>query len=547
VRFVEGLGEQRDADWRLSVWQRGAFVELGWDDWRSGAEGCAASLRQRGVGPGTRVACVLTNAPSVCTGAIGIWLAGGTIVSLPTVGRGEGIERYVATLRKICADVEPELLLAEERYAEQLSAPGVLDVPVASFESLESSRHFEPELAGEDEIAFIQYSSGSTSRPKGCMLSGRAISAQLEMLSGRLELAGSDERGVSWLPLSHDMGFFGCLMLSFTYGMRLVLSTPSRFLRSPRTWFEDCERTRATITAGPNSGVDLAARASARSAPKSLEVRKLVIGGERVELRTLRSALDTFGPAGLTWGDFLPAYGLAEAVLSVTMPSVGEGPLVRHVSTDALLRGEVEPVPAAANGSDGNGVTTCVSLGRPVGDGSVQVEGGGVGELLVRSASLADGYASDPDLTALRFGPDGLRTGDLGFVVDDQLYVVGRSDDMISLGGRNVFLAEVESRLDQVGGVRRGSSVMVDVPSGDSHRLVMLAEPEPGRDEAELPAVAEAMHLEAGRAGGLRPDECWFLSTGVLPKTPSGKVQRFRCRELVAQGEERVLARIGFD
>jgi fatty-acyl-CoA synthase len=546
--FFDALGERRGSATQISVWQRGRFVEVTWDQWRSGAQRSAARLRLMGVNRDSRVACVLTNAPSVCTGVIGIWLAGGCVVSLPTIGRAMDLAEYASSLRRMCAEAEAELLLVEERYAEPLASSELLDVPVVGFEALERgtrAERFDPSPPDEGRTAFIQYSSGSTSRPKGCMLSGRAITAQLHMLAERLELDGQGERGVSWLPLSHDMGFFGCLMLSFTYGMRLALSTPTRFLRSPGTWFRDCARTGATITAGPTSGLDLAARATIGSASAPFPMRKLVIGGERVELSALRTAVGVLEQVGLTWEDLMPAYGLAEAVLAVTMPRVGEPPRVVHARTDALARGDLELVAPPESGAHPPSVTSCVSLGHPIGDVSVRVAGEGVGEVLVSSPSLASGYVANPKLTTERFRDGELRTGDLGFLINEELFVVGRSDDMVSLGGRNIFLSEVESSLDAISGVRRGSSVIVDVPEDGSHRLVILTEPDGG--DHDLAVVADALQRATARASGLKAHECLFLPAGGIPKTPSGKVQRFRCRSLVANGDTPTLARIDFE
>ena len=537
--FIDAFEDRQPDGMRLSVWDRGGFTDLSWDDWRSRAEAAAAALRDMGIGAGARVGCILTNAPSTCAAAIGVWLAGGCVVSLPTIGRGMDALEYIRSLRRMCAESGTQLVLAEGRYAEQL-AQAELEVPVAAYESLAGGGRAEPAPPGAGDVGFIQYSSGSTSTPKGCALTMRAITAQLDMLAGRLDLQGPHERGVSWLPLSHDMGFFGCLMLSFAKGMPLTLGTPGRYLRSPRTWLEDCVRTAATITAVPNSGLRLGLDAVPGGAGGRFRMRKLVIGGERVEESVLQAAVDVLGPAGLRRRDLLPAYGLAEAALAVTMPLVEEEPRVVHLRTDALLQGDLD---VAASG-DRAGATPCVSLGPPLDGVSLAIEGEGIGEILIDSPSLAEGYVGNPQLTAERFVSGTLRTGDLGFLDGGELFVVGRMDDMLCLGGRNVFATDVESDLGALRGVRPGTPVLVEVPDGEAHRVVILAEPETGSDDLEQ--IAEEMAVTAARVSGIRADECLLLPPGAVPKTPSGKVQRFRARQLLAEGGREAVARVSF-
>jgi fatty-acyl-CoA synthase len=417
---------------------------------------------------------------------------------------------------------------------DAVAASGANPVPVMSLDELERGPLLrDPAPPAADEAAFIQYSSGSTSAPKGCVLTTGAIDAQLDMLAERLELE-EGERGVSWLPLSHDMGFFGCLMLCFAKGMDLVLGSPGRFQRAPRTWFDDCARSGATITAGPSSALALAARAARATPPGPLSVRKLVLGGERIEPAAIDAAMRALGPSGLAWSDLIPAYGLAEAVLAVTMTAVADPARVVHVRTDAMLEEELEL------SAPGAGSTPYVSLGKPLRGVRVTVDGGSLGEIRIESPSLASGYLRAAEERET-FAGHALRTGDIGFLDGGDLFVAGRRDDLLCLGGHNVFAGEIEAELDGVAGVRPGTAVVVEVPSDRSHEVVILAEPVAGA--ADLATVAEALRSATARASGFSPDACLFVEPGTLPKTPSGKVQRFRCRSVV-RDDDRVVARV---
>ncbi len=527
----------RDDRAQIHCWDDGRYRGHDWDAWRAAAERAGAGLRRRGVRPGARVASVLTNRFEVCAAVVGTWLAGGTLLSMPTLRRGQPAEDYVAQLRRLCAATRPEVMLLEGRFMELIDDQG-LGAPVASFESLAADDRFEPAPPADHEPAFVQYSSGSTSEPKGCVLTMGAIGAQERMLQRRLETDG-DSHGVMWLPLSHDMGLFGCVLLSWTSGMRLALGTPERFLRTPQTWMDDCAAFQATITVSPNFGLGLAAR-RARTRPPAggFPLRTLVLGGERVEWATLTEAVDVLGPCGVTMSSLTPAYGLAEAALAVTMKPVDEQPTAVSVNADAAYRGELrlEPELGEAN-------LAMVSCGPPMDGVSVWTEGGGdIARICVRSDALASGYLDDPERTGRRFVDGHLVTEDVGFVRDGQLYVLGRTDDAIPIGGRNVYARDVELALGTCTGARAGCATLVDVPAGDHTRLVLLAEP--SADAGDLVAVADSMAEAVFRAAGVRAEECVLLRPGTLPKTPSGKIQRFRCRALVAADAADVVERV---
>jgi len=536
----EAYETARDDRPLVRIWEDDAYVPRTWDYWRTQAERVAAGLRRRGVTPGTRVAAVLTNTADVGCAVIGTWLAGATLVSLPTPRRGQEPFDYLAQLQRIWGAADAHVLLLEQRFLT-LIGDHDLGIPVAAYDALAADGPFEPTLPADDEVAFVQYSSGSTKEPSGCMLTMHAISEQMRMIQERLGVDG-DTVGVSWLPFSHDMGLFGSLLLTWVSGMRGWLGSPERFLRQPGTWFEDCAAFGAHLTMGPSFGLALAVRRARTRPPEGvIPLRAIILGGERIEWETLLEAEEVLGPAGLRLETMLPAYGLAEAALAVTMKRRdGRPPSVRHVDAPDLYAGELTP---AAPGDDGS--LALVSCGPPVEGASVRIDGDGrVGRICIHSASLTVGYLGDEELTQRSIVDGELITNDLGVVDDNgELLVIGRTDDVLTIGGRNVHARDAERLLERCEGVRTGCAALLELPEASGARLLLAVEPRGALDGGGVP-LARELAATTYRAVGLRVEECVFLAPGTMPKTPSGKIQRFRCRSLLQDGAEAIVERV---
>jgi acyl-CoA synthetase (AMP-forming)/AMP-acid ligase II len=523
------------------MWESDRYVETTWRGHVQLAEQMAAGARARGVTPGTPVACLLTNGLPVSAALLGIWLAGGTVVSLPLPSRGLPVRTYLDQLRRLCTEAAAGLVLVERRFLEHLQPLSGAHVSLASYEDLPSGHpRLEPAPPGNDDIALVQYSSGSTGLPKGCLISTRAITRQVEALTEVLEIDPDRDRGVSWLPLSHDMALIGGLLVSWANGLSGVRATPERFLADPHTWLDDCAAFGATISGAPNFALRMATRAACHRPPSGgLRLRTLLVGAERVEWSTLTQAADALGQFGVTLEVMTPAYGLAEATLGVTMEQQATRPPVITVDSQALLAGDVR---FAAPG--GPGTTSVVSVGRPLPQTELEVLGDGtVGEIAVRSPSLARGYLNDSERTAACFKDGVLRTGDLGLVRDGRLYLIGRTDDLLTVRGRNIHARELEAALNGVEGVRPGCIAVVDVPADGGSRLVALAEPT--TEHADLRQLARTLRALAASTAGVGVQDYVFVTRGSLPKTPSGKTQRFRCRQVAAdEASETILERV---
>lgn len=509
-------------------WTGSDFRHGTWADLFDASRKAAAALRRRGVERGEIVASVITNSPEAGTGLVGAWFAGTCVASLPIPARGMSIPNYVAQLRRLISELDARILLAEDRFIGLLPADEDLGAELVSYESLvEKDERAEPDPPGRGEVIFIQYSSGSTGEPKGAMLSLAAIEHQLLRLAEAMSIDPEHDVGVTWLPMSHDMGLFGCFLLAWATGMRGLRSTPERFIAAPRTWFEDCAAVNGTVTAAPPFALNVAARAVGHgSAP--LSIRTWLIGADQIDWAALTHAVDALAPLGVRLESITPAYGLAEATLAVTLEDLKQAPHTLDVDGRALMDGKVE-----VTHPDDPHALRLTSAGRPIRDVDVRIDSGDLGEICVRTPSLAEGYHNDDEATAAAFQDGELRTGDIGLMANSKLYVVGRADDLIVIGGRNVRANEVEAKLATHPSVRRGSCALIDRRDG-SGSIAIVAEVEDGLEDATT--LARALRRSALELAGIPVRECLFVPKGRFPKTPSGKVQRFRCRALL--GEE---------
>lgn len=527
------LGGNQSPQRSLLSWVDGKYSRRPWSEVAAGARNMTAGLRRHGVGPGTRVASVLTNTADVVQGVLAVWLSGAALASLPVPSRGMGIDEYIAEITAMCAQLEPQLFVLDGAMLAMMPEQLTDRYPFCSWQDLLDSGVGAESPPGDQEIAYIQYSSGSTSIPKGCVLTGGAIAHQVGMLMEWIPVRpGGGEVVNAWLPLSHDMGMFGTLLSSWYSDNDLYMSTPERFMMSPRTWFGDIAEYGVTITAGTNTGVYLSARGFRTGKPPKgrIDMRACIIGAERVEWETLDNAVDILGDHGLTARMFMPAYGLAEATLAVTATPREERP--RRICLDAveLAKGRLTETEFGQEFA-----TSIVSAGRPI--NGVTLGGlvdGELSQLRIGSPSLSSGYWNSPELTAEHFQDGTVLTNDLAFVSDGHLYLVGRFDDMINIAGRKVYARAIEQAIEGLDGVRRGCSTLVEQRTGDTNRLTLLLELD--ADTQRHQDIARAAATVAMSKAGVALDECLFLARGSLPKTPSGKIQRYRCRQLLSDG-----------
>lgn len=494
----------------------------------------AAAMQARGVGPGSHVGLLGPTSRSLVTAIQATWLSGAAVVVLPLPMRMGSIEEFVAQTRVRLASADIDLLLIDPDLAPFVEPiPG--DPPMALFAEVTGrvpSSAFVRPADDLDALAILQFTSGSTSDPKGVMLPHRQVGANLDAIAMGTALDPDVDVLVSWLPLYHDMGLIGLMSLGMTTGTDLVLAAPQDFLAAPLRWAEWFDRYHGTATAGPNFSYSLLARALGRAPGLDLSRWRIALNGaEPIDPVTVEAFCAAGAAHKLDPRAVFPAYGMAEAVLAVSFPEPFSG-----MSVDVVDRRVLEDnnfAAAMVPGSEGS--RSLVKLGRAVKGLELRiVDTGGnpliereVGEVQVRGASVTPGYYKRPDATADAFEGEWLHTGDLGYFAEGELVVCGRSKDMIIVGGRNVFPEDVERAVSEVDGVRAGNVIAFGVEGRKGKEsIIVVAETKMNDTAATRRLVAERVLA----AVGLPASEIVLVEPGTIPKTSSGKLQRSLCR-----------------
>ncbi|MCC7361298.1 MAG: fatty acyl-AMP ligase [Anaerolineales bacterium] len=406
---------------------------------------------------------------------------------------------------------------------------------------------WRPPKPAADTLAFLQFTSGSTGAPRGVMVTHGNLDANCAMLAEAAALS-SDTNGVGWLPLFHDMGLLTQVVLPAYLGCRCTLLSPVAFLQRPLRWIKALARHGGYYTAAPDFAYALAARKATPEACAGLDLRGWRVAAnaaEPVRPATLRAFAEAFAPYGFRPEAMRPGYGLAEATLIVSMSGL-QPPVTLAVDAAAFEQNQVQlPAPGAPT----RALTACGPT--DLGDQEVAIvhpetrqpcAPNAVGEIWVRGANVAAGYWDQPEDTAATFqasladsgaGPY-LRTGDLGFIYDGQLYIAGRLKDLIIIDGGNHYPQDLEQTIEAAHpALRPNTAIAFSVDRDGQERLVVAVELPGHRQAADAVdplAVAQAVRAALAAQHGLHLDDLVFIKPRTLPKTSSGKVQRRACR-----------------
>jgi fatty-acyl-CoA synthase len=536
VTFMRASGEER----------RVSFPQL----WK---EACkrAQALSDLGLKKGDRIAIVLPE-PDEFVLTFMACLSGG-FVAVPmyppqTLAK---MEAYGDTVRHILAASGARLLITSESLRDMLAQHLVAgDTRLEVETALRGSDDNAPEPApvGLDDLAFLQFTSGSTSKPKGVMVTfeNLAANAHAIMVDG-LKSTPAD-KGVSWLPLYHDMGLIGFVVAPLYTLVQVMFLPTMAFIRRPSIWLEAIHKFRGTITFAPNFAYGLAARAVTDAQSKDWDLscmRALGCGAEPIQADVLRVFMDRFGKNGLSPSSVLPSYGMAESTLAITFWDIDAELRTDTVDVESMRKGRAEPAVAGSHAMElvacgkpfpGHELKIAKSDGEALGDRAV-------GEIWVKGPSVTAGYFGDARSTESAFGTGWLRTGDLGYLADGDVFICGRAKDLIILNGRNYYPQDIEAVVSKTAGVRDGQCVSFSVlDEKGAERCVIVAEaklgPRAGTAADVMAQIIQAVRSEIGIVLG----EVLLIKRGTLPKTSSGKVRRSEAKRRLEMNELELLS-----
>lgn len=449
------------------------------------------------------------------------------------------LDAYQQGLRRICQISGAGRCLVSKPLVELLSS-AQLPCPVSPLEELFEARPGRTDSPGPSDVAFLQFTSGSTAAPKGVVLTHRSLMHHMEAIRRHgLAVDGARDRAVSWLPLFHDMGLIGFLFVPLLAQNATWYMSPLQFARDPLSWVRCLSEVDGTISYAPNFAYGLVTRRATDEALAGLDLsawRVAGCGAEPVRSETLRGFAERFAVTGFDPKAFKPSYGLAEATLAVSMSPNGGGLTTLAVDPEVLAaEGKVVPP-----GPDAARTAELVSCGVPLHGTEVRIVGDDgstlgtdqEGQVLVRSGSLTAGYFADPAATRAAWQDGWLRTGDNGFLHDGQLYITGRIKDVIIVNGRNHQPQDIEWIAAQVPGVRAGNVVALPAAGRDSEGVRLVLE---ARDEAVEQDLAADVRRHIRAQLGLAVTEVVVLPREGLPKTSSGKLRRSHTAVLYPQ------------
>jgi fatty-acyl-CoA synthase len=505
-----------------------------------------ALLLASGLSKGERLALVIAEPHEFVLTFLGAVVAG--IVPVPMYPRAsfKAKNAYVETVTHIVNAAGARALVTLENTKPVVEE--VLGRGTSLQRIIVAEDFFHPDrtAAGEtawpvvtaDDLCFLQFTSGSTSMPKGVMVTHRNLVANADAFLGPRGLDRRPEDiAITWLPLFHDMGLIGFVLGTIIYDIPTVLLPTESFARRPTIWMQAMNDYGGTITFAPNFAYSLAVKRSRDKDLEGLDLSKIRIAGcgaEPINPQVMRGFLEHFARVGFKPEALMPCYGMAESTLAISFHAYDAPIVTDRVSVAGMQQGQARAVQGDEEGVE------LVSCGpafpehaiRIIDDSGRTLPERAVGEILLQGPSITAGYYGNDEATAAAYDSGWLHTGDLGYLADGNVYVCGRIKDLIIIRGANFYPQDIEWGVADVPGVRRDNVVAFSVIKNGEETLVISAEGN-STDAAEL---RKAIAIKVAETHGLTTGHVAIVKVGSLPKTSSGKVQRRRTKQLFEQG-----------
>ncbi len=518
-----------------------APVRHTWGEVHERARRVAGGLAASGIGHGDAVA-VLAGAPvEIAPTAQGIWMRGACLTMLHQPTPRTDLLRWAEETMAVIKMIDAKAVVISDPFMAAAPVLAELGMRVLTIEDLLDSPPAEPVDTDDDDVAFMQLTSGSTGSPKAVQITHRNFVANAEAMFAGAQVDADTDVIVCWLPLFHDMGMTGFLTVPMYFGVELVKVTPMDFLRDTLLWAKLIDKYKGTMTAAPNFAYNLFAKRLRRQAvPGQFDLSSLrwaLSGAEQVEPADVEDLIDAGRPFGLRPEAILPAYGMAETTVAVSFTECGSGLAVDEVDAD-LLAVLHRAVPAT------RGNTRRLAMLGPVLEGLeariIDEDGGvlparGVGVIQVRGGCVTRGYTTVAGFVAAQDEQGWYDTGDLGYLTETgSIVVCGRVKDVIIMAGRNIYPTDIERAAARVPGVRPGCAVAVRLDAGHSRETFAVAvESAAWQDRKEVRRIERRVAHEVVSEVDMRPRNVVVLEPGMIPKTPSGKLRRAHALALV--------------
>ncbi len=498
-----------------------------------------AGLRAAGVEHGDVVGLLCPNTSEFFHVLFGGTRLGCAIAPLPVPVSMRNIDGYVARLQRIVSTASMKHLVMSEQFAgfADVLRPRLPGVQLLDAAALRRAGGRTYESVSASDLAIVQFTSGSTSAPKGVQLSHANVLSGVESITRGIEVNPQDSGGF-WLPLFHDMGLFASLT-ALLNGRPSTIWSPVDFIKNPGRWLRRFSETGATISAGPNFGYDYLVAAVAADEAYGIDLSRWRIafnGAESIADDSIATFLDRFAPSGFRPTSMFPVYGMAEATLAVTFPPLLRAPVFDYVDRAALSDGLVVPARAGAAGTK-----AVANVGRAVPGMSVRVsdtvdgselQADRVGQIEIRGDAVTAGYLNHANTET--FAADGwLRTGDLGYLRGTDLHVTGRLKEMITVRGANFYPEDVESAVRPVSGVfKRRCVAFAHLDPAGREQIALVVETD--LDEpTERASLARTLRDTIKSDLDLDDVAIHLVEPRTIPRTSSGKLQRLATRTLV--------------
>ena len=525
-----------------------APVRRTWPEVHAVARRMALALRTGApaVGPGTAVGVLAGDPAQIAPAAQAVWLVGGSVTMLHQPTPRTDLATWAEETVTVLGMVDAGLVLIGPPFDALADVLAERGIPFRTIESLDpgAGDGIDPDagVAGEDDTALLQLTSGSTAEPKAVRITHGNLHANITGMRIAAALDVERDSMISWLPLFHDMGMVGFLTVPMTTGLELVKVTPADFLTAPLLWAKLISDYRGTITAAPNFAYALLGRRLANAEDGAYDLSSLRIalnGAEPIDPAAVAAFTEAGARFGLAPTSVLAAYGMAETALGVSFAPIDTGLEVDEIDAEELEahRRAVPTGSGARRGFPKLGPPLPGIEARVVGDDGRVLDDREVGVIQLRGESVTPGYLTVDGPVRTQDAEGWLDTGDEGYLVDGQVVVCGRRKDVIIMGGRNIYPTDIERAAAEADGVRPGSAVAVRLSAGtDRHResfLVAVESRKAGDADAER-AIGMDVGGRVFSAVGMRPARVVVLPPGTLPKTPSGKLRRAATGDLLA-------------